>query len=140
MYGIDEYEKKPDQVQSKHVTWGHYYGDIVRRLFVLASFIMVVALPFLNDRLPVASTTSILGIVVISLVAGFLAPRNKWAIALNLLVSISALLVFENQAVEAYKLYSFSDPLFIVDQTLAVIFLFALYYSAKTFRSIFSSK
>lgn len=129
-------DEKIESIRSKYGLPRHYYGDTVRRLFVLSAIIMVLTLPLLQNRLPVPPLVSILSIVFVGLFAGFLAPRNKWSIRLDVVVSLFGLLVFEYYAVEAYKMYSFSDIFFIINQILAVIFLFALYNSAKTIRSL----
>jgi len=131
-------EEKIETIRSKYGMPRHYYGDTVRSLFILAAVIMIATLPFLTSRLPVPPTTSIIAIVALSIVAGLLSPRGKLIIWVNLFVSTAALLTFEYYAVQTYKMYSFADMLFWVDQILAIIFLFSLYYSAKTVRSLAS--
>ncbi len=131
-------QEKIELIRNKFGLPFHYYGDTVRRLFILSAIIMIVTLPFLANRLPVPPFTSILLIVALALMAGFLAPRNKWAITFDLLVSVGGVLVFEYYAVDAYNAYSVSDILFLVDQTLAILFLFASYYASKTMRSLFN--
>src|SRR5690348_15461606 len=98
----------------------HYYGDIVRKLFIASAVTMIVTLPFLNSRLPVSTLTSVLIIVILSLAAGFIAPKSKLAISLDTAVSLLGLIVFEYYAVKAYRLYSFSDTFFLVNQLLAL--------------------
>jgi hypothetical protein len=131
-------EEKVETIRNKYGLPFHYYGDTVRRLFVVASVIMILALPFLTDRLPVPTIISILVIVLLTVTAGFLAPRNRWVISLDLLVSIGAVITFEYYAVQTYRDYSFADMLFIGNQVLAILFLFASYYSSKTMRSLFN--
>ena len=131
-------EDKVETIRNKYGLPLHYYGDVVRKLFIAASIIMIVTLPFLTNRLPVPAFVSIIIIVLLSLAAGFLAPRNKLFISLNLLISIGAVLVFEYYAVDAYRTYSLTDMLFAVNQVLAMIFLFASYYASKTTRSLFN--
>ena len=130
--------EKIELIRNKYGLPFHYYGDIVRKLFILSAIIMIVTLPFLTDRLPVPPFISIIIIVALPLITGFLAPRNKWVISLDLLVSSVAVIVFEYYAVQAYKTSPVSDTLFLVNQTLAIIFLFASYYASKTMRSLFS--
>lgn len=130
-------EDKIEEVRSKYGILRHYYGDITRRLFILAGVIMLVTLPFINNRLPVSPVVSIIVVIILSLGGGLLAPRNKWSIPFNLAISVCGVLVFEYYAVEVSKTFSYTDWLFIINQTLAVIFLFASYNSAKTLRSLF---
>ncbi len=113
----------------------HYYGDVVRFLFLLAAVIMLVTLPFLNPNLPVPLILSILIILTIGLVAGVTNPLQKSTSAITTGISSIALVVFEYYAVTTYLASSFTNLLFIVNQTLVLIFLFALYYSTKTLRA-----
>jgi hypothetical protein len=126
-----------EKIRNKYGLPLHYYGDNVRQLLLVASVIMIATLPFLSSRLPVSTVWSIVVIVLLCLSAGFLAPRKKLAIILNLLISIGGFAVFEYTAVDTYSRFeSVTDMLFMINQVLALVFLFALYYSAKTFRSI----
>lgn len=113
----------------------HYYGDVVRFLFLLAAVIMLITLPFLNPNLPVPLILSILIILTIGLVAGITNPLQKSTAVITTGISSIALVVFEYYAVTTYLTYSFTSLLFIVNQILALIFLFALYYSTKTLRA-----
>ncbi len=113
----------------------HYYGDVVRFLFLLGAVIMLITLPFLNPNLPVPLVISILIILTIGLVAGVTNPLQKSTAFITTLISSIALIVFEYYAVTTYLNDSFANLLFIVNQILALIFLFALYYSTKTLRA-----
>ena len=113
----------------------HYYGDVVRFLFLAAAVIMLVTLPFLNPNLPVPLIFSILIILSIGLVAGVTNPLQKSTSFITTGISAIALIVFEYYAVTTYINTSYTNILFIVNQILALIFLFALYYSTKTLRA-----
>lgn len=101
----------------------HYYGDIVRKLFLAAGVIMLVSLP---------ATISLLAVLAVTIVAGLTNPRQMWVMWLNAAVSLAGIVAFEYHAI----LSSGTDPawLFVVDQVLALLFFFALYYSIKTLR------
>ena len=110
----------------------HYYGDLVRRLFMFAAVVMVVGLPFVLNDVPFPLFISLFAILVIGIFAGLTNPKHFWVAILNLLISSVAILTFEWIAVDAYlKQLSF---FFVINQLLAIIFLFALYYSTKTLR------
>lgn len=113
----------------------HYYGDVVRFLFLLAAVIMLITLPFLNPSLPVPLVFSILVILLIGIVAGVTNPLQKGTAIITTGISSIALVVFEYYAVSTYLVSSFTNLLFIINQILALIFLFALYYSTKTLRA-----
>ncbi len=118
----------------------HYYGDIVRFLFLVAAIIMLVTLPFLNPKLPVPVISSISIILAIGIFAGFTNPLQKPTALLNTIVSTIALVIFEYFAVKTYMESSFGNLMFFVNQILALIFLFALYYSTKTLRAMLIGK
>ncbi|MEK7649459.1 MAG: hypothetical protein AAB367_00645 [Patescibacteria group bacterium] len=114
---------------------GHYYGDIVRQLFVAAGVIMVLTLPFYKYILPVPSLIAVLAIIIVDVAAGLTNPRQAWVMKLDLGISLIAATVFEYHAVTGYA--SQLDPLFWITQGLAVIFFFALYFSIKSTRGAF---
>lgn len=118
----------------------HYYGDVVRTLFLAAAVIMLLTLPFLDPRLPVPVSLSILAILIIGIIAGVTNPVKKSTAIVNTGISAIALTVFEYYAVKTYLAASFSNLMFFVNQILALIFLFAIYYSTKTLRAMLLEK
>lgn len=110
----------------------HYYGDIVRRLFFAAGLIMLITLSTFKQLLPVPTLVSIFAILIVGFLAGLTNPLQKWVMVLNTGISLVGLITFEYHAVTGYD--NLSDPLFWVNQGLAFIFFFALYYSTKTMR------
>ena len=114
----------------------HYYGNLVRRLVLAGAIIMLLTLPFLNPLLPIPLFCSLLAILFLSLIAGFTSPAKMWAIVLNEVIAILAVLIFEYYAVGYYIAYSAGSSIFIVSQLLALDFLIALYYNTKTLREM----
>ncbi|MEK7608026.1 MAG: hypothetical protein AAB495_00380 [Patescibacteria group bacterium] len=110
----------------------HYYGDTVRRLFMASGMIMLVGLPFIYDNLPLPLFSSLLAISVVALTAGFLSPIHFPVLAFDLSISVGGLIAFEYYAVQAYL--ADEDAFFALNQALAIIFFYALYYSVKTLR------
>ena len=113
---------------------GHYYGDFVRRLFFAGALVMLIALPIYRDYIEFPSLISIFAATIIGIAAGFTSPRHKLVLILNIIISFSALIVFEYYAVDSYARPSFPGTLVWLDQILAIIFFLALYYSVKTLR------
>lgn len=118
----------------------HYYGNLVRRLFLGGAIVMLLSLPFLNPLLPIPLFYSLLAIIVLSIVAGFTSPRKRWAIAIDEIIAIVAVLAFEYYAVGYYVQYAGWSWLFIVNQLLALDFLVALYFNTKTLREMTPSR
>ncbi|MEK7630987.1 MAG: hypothetical protein AAB417_03085 [Patescibacteria group bacterium] len=114
---------------------GHYYGDVVRQLFIAGGVIMVLTLPFYKYILSVPSFIMVLAIVIIDVAAGLTNPRQAWVMKLDLGISLIAATVFEYHAVTGYETQT--EPLFWITQGLAVIFFFALYFSIKSVRGAF---
>ena len=112
----------------------HYYGDIVRKLFLLGGLIMLLALPFFNQFLPVPAFVSMLAVLVIGVIAGFTNPLQRWVMLIDIIVSLIGLAAFEYHAISQYN--DIPILLFGIDQLLAIIFFFALYFSTKTLRGV----
>jgi glucan phosphoethanolaminetransferase (alkaline phosphatase superfamily) len=104
----------------------HYYGDLIRVLFITAGALMIVALPFFKDQVSaiVSPMAAIFSILVLGLLAGFMSPRQKWVSIVNALVSFFAVLVFEYYAILSYKsvLQTFTDPFFSSKSSARVYF------------------
>jgi hypothetical protein len=115
------------------VNTSHYYGDRVRRLFFIASAVMLVGLPFFKREFSVPLVISIASILVLGFLAGLTNPRQVWVIWANIITSAVALTFFELFAVQ-----SFADNayFFVVNQLLAIMFLAALYFDTKTLRAM----
>lgn len=123
-----------DAIKIEKKTNLHYYGDMVRSLFMLAAVVMIVTLPFVNEQLPVSLPVSILAILFLGISAAITNPLQLWSIITNATISIVAFSIFEYYSVSAYFQYSIFSLLFWTNQVLAIIFIFSTYYSIKTLR------
>lgn len=116
----------------------HYYGTSVRMLFLLAGLIMIISYPFFNSFIKAPMAVSIIGVVALSVFAGFMNPKQKWIIIVNTIISIGAFVIFEYAAVYTYLHLPPTEAahvaFFWVNQILSLIFFFASYLSTKTFR------
>lgn len=115
---------------------GHYYGDIVRRLFVAASVIILLSIPELIKAFSPTVLELIIGIIIINFLAGLTNPLQSKIAFFDALISAIGFVIFEYQAVIEYTLHGPETFLFISNQLLAFIFSFALYYSVKTLRGM----
>ena len=116
----------------------HYYGDSVRVLFIIGGLIMIVSYPFFASFLKAPLPLSIIGALALAIFAGLMNPKQKWIMALNMIVSVGAFISFEYSAVDAYLNLSPTQNIhvifFWVNQVLSVLFFFAAYLSTKTLR------
>lgn len=117
----------------------HYYGREVRGFFIVSALIMLVTLPVFNSLIPMGAFFSLLMVVVIGLLAGLLSPLSKVSIIAGTIVAMVGGIVFEYEAISTF--WIIDSPIrwwfFAVNQLLAVLFFFALYYSGKTLRGVF---
>jgi hypothetical protein len=126
-----------ESLKNEKLLTRHYYGDAVRFLFMLAAIIMLITLPFLSSKLPVSIYVAILVILIISVLAGITNPLQKWISVLNAAIAVGASSVFEYYAVKSFVNNQVTTLYFVTNQVLAIVFLFALYYSIKTLRAMF---
>ena len=114
----------------------HYYGDTVRRLFVLAALVMVVTLPFFMKQIGQPLIITIGAILITGVAAGLTSPRHSWTAIFNIFVAVGGVVTFEWRAVDWYSHTGDADGFFWTTQFLAVIFLLALYFGLKTVRRV----
>lgn len=114
----------------------HYYGDIVRRLFLLGAAIMLLGFPFFNKEIDQSPMYSLMGMILLVMAAGITNPRQRWIVFLDTVFSAIAVFNFEYYAIK-FWVPPAPRAIFITDQLLAVIFLVALYYSVKTLRGMY---
>ena len=135
---MDMHINEEEQSLHTEVYPSHYHGDMVRRLFFSGGIIMILALPFFKDLIPVPEFISILAMLIIGFMAGLTNPRLKWTAFLDCIISLVAFATFEFSAIKNYS--SPEAMLFWLDQALAIIFFLALYYSTKTLRGFILRK
>ena len=98
--------------------------------FLMASAIMVISLPFMHYILAIILT---IFAIVVSLVAGLASPKQSFSPLLNLAISLIGLLFFELGAIYIHTTAG-SAAGFWLYQVLAFLFLFATFFSARSFR------
>lgn len=111
----------------------HYYGDKVRTIFILAAIIIIVMAPFFKDRIPFREHFTVLGVMVLAMLAGLTNPKLRSIIVLDFIASLFAFLIFGTEALVTYSQYQ-ADTFFLANMVLSVITIFAIYYSSKTLR------
>ena len=112
----------------------HYYGDTVRQLMIAAAALMLIAAPYYTDDLSTELPFIVVGTVILVCVAALTSPWKRGVISADAIASGVGLVIFEMWALLGY---SESAPLqFVLREALAILFLFALYFSTKTLRSM----
>lgn len=111
----------------------HYYGSFVRELLVGAAVLMLVASPLYTDNIQVEFPFVLLGALAAALVAALTNPRVKSFSIMDAVVSGVGLVVFASWAIFQYD--SINILAFTIRILIALIFLFAFYFSMKTVRA-----
>ena len=117
----------------------HYYGDLVRRLFLAGGVVILFTLPFLWTIIPILTLVGALAVVGLVFQAGITTPRQEWTAYANTIIAGLALVIFEYSAIFNYTRIDKSNAnevLFYMAQILAIIFFFAFYFAAKTMRAM----
>lgn len=123
----------------------HYYGDIVKRLFLAAGIIIVFSTPLFFHLVPklMVVVFSLIVAVAFILLAGYTSPLKKRVVELDIISSVLAIILF---GISAFLAWRADHPdwhrvfFFLLLSGLGLIFIFALYYSVKSLRGMSSSK
>ena len=133
-YNVGPLEREPSPAKMQH-----YYGDIVRRLLIVGAIIMLLIAPYeyAHRALSIPFFSTALFAIAMVFLAGFTNPRHRWTILFDTIVSACLCLIFAYLAFSYYTLVErILDPIFLVRQLLALIFLIALYFSSKSLRGM----
>jgi hypothetical protein len=114
----------------------HYHGDKLRNIYLLMAVIMLISTPFCSAELPVSTTNSVIGILVLSLFAGLTTPKSRFIIVFDFIISLTVLFVFGYQFVNSYST-GFVGVFFYANLVLALLSIAAVYFSSKTLRGHF---
>jgi hypothetical protein len=119
-----ETQKKP---------FSHYYGDLVRVIFVIGAAFILLGMPRITELLQVSVIFPILAIAILGVAAGITNPVQKFSLKFNVFVSVLFLIIFAYLA-----WYSFTNEiggvLELSNQVIALLFLIASYFSVKSLR------
>lgn len=125
------------QDEAKKDPSSHYYGSLVRKLFVLAVILQLIIILIDKDLIQFNLVVGVISALAIIMLAGFTSPANKWAIIGDLAFAAVSFVVFEYLAIaRQLQVNTFSDFIFLIRQALAIIFVIAVYFSAKTVRGL----
>ena len=112
----------------------HYYGDYVRQIFMLAGAAMLILAPFLINRSPELIPFEIAGAIILVCLAALTNPHKQLVMTANVIAAGAVVLMYEILALSAYA--AGDTLIFIEREALAVLLLFALYFSVKTLRNM----
>lgn len=113
-------------------------AHLARRWILAGGLIMLVSLPFVIQQLSVPLEFIMFLIIVLDIVSGVTNALLQWVAMLDTITCALAIIYFEYYAVSLYLTYGLRSGFFYLNELLAVIFFFALYFSAKTLRKIYT--
>ncbi len=125
-------------IREKNEDHFHYYGDTVRRIFLVIAIVMLVMAPFVQESILKPSSLNVIAIIVLVLVSGFMNPKQVWVKYISFFVSLLGLFLFGVEAIQNYQKSSWVFELLTI--AIAILFLFAFYFSSKTLRGVFVTK
>lgn len=112
----------------------HYYGDVARQLMLGAAALMLFASPFYADNLRVEFPFEVFGTLVLVCLAAFTNPLKKSVLTADAIATGVGLTLYQIWALAGYEQSSLVA--FVLRECIAVIFLFAFYFSVKTVRAM----
>lgn len=119
---------------SSFTTIAHYYGDTVRELLLAGAILMLLSSPLYANVLTAEFPLEVLGAIIAVCFAALTSPQKKWVMIGNAIITGVALVIFQSWAVLDLDL---SNPIaFVLREALAIVALFALYFSVKTVRAM----
>ena len=112
----------------------HYYGDYVRKLFLAAAVAMFIFIPLFGVITPLLLPFQIFGALVFVTLAALTTPKKEVILIADALAAALGVVIFEAVALVSYTAGDILS--FCGNQTLAVLLIFALYFSLKTVRAM----
>lgn len=132
--------KKEPFLESSYSAWPsvrHYYGDIVRIIFVLSAAVVGLIAP-LGGSVGVGLLVAMPIVLILIVLAGFTNPHSTSIMVLDTLAAALGLIVAEIFAITSYVNKEMLT--FLTFETLSVMMLIALYFSAKNVRAAMMGK
>ena len=115
----------------------HYNGDIVRRIILSASLVIIVLTPFFIEYIPLPFFLGLAFALLLNIFSGLTNPKVVWTSVFDLVLGFVGTLVFGYFAIDAYLQHSVLSLYFWINEMLAGIFFISLYFSIKTVRGFY---
>src|SRR3989344_5705708 len=118
------------------VAWAtipHYYGDVSRQLLLGAAALMLIASPLYGNNLRIEFPFEVIGALFAVGLAALTNPRDRWASTGDAVLSGAGMVIYATWGIFEYN--SINPIAFVLRLVIALIFLFAFYFSMKTVRS-----
>lgn len=112
----------------------HYYGDFVRQLMLGGAALMLFGAPFYADSLTSEIPFEVFGVLVLVSLAAVINPWKKSVLMATAIATGVGMTVYQTWALYGYA--QITATAFVLREALAIIFMFAFYFSVKTVRAM----
>ncbi len=112
----------------------HYYGSVVRTLFVIAAIFILVFSTLFGDILPWGIHFKSMSILALLLLAGLTNPRTEWVMIADGVAAAAGFIMVQTVALGRFA--PDSVTLFAIREIAGLVFMFAFYFSMKTVRAM----
>lgn len=112
----------------------HYHGDLVRQLMLGAAALIILAIPMISKLSLLQTPLELIAAITLIVCASVTTPRRIAPFFVDAIVCAIGLVIYEPLAIAAYQ--GGDLVLFVVYEALALIFVFALYFSVKSIRGM----
>ncbi len=114
----------------------HYYGDVVRILFLGGTALMLFASPLYGSALRTEFPYEVIGALIAVTLAGLTNPKSRLALFVDAIFAMLAAVIFAVWGLTQYD--EITSLAFTLRLSIAVVAFFAFYYSVKTVRAMSS--
>lgn len=112
----------------------HYYGDIVRQLFLGGAALMLLASPLYATSLKMEFPFEVLGAFLAVGFGALTSPHNRWIMVGNTIIAGTGMVIFAGWGLMEYE---FISPIaFVLRLAIAAVCLFTFYFAVKTVRAM----
>ncbi len=132
----DQERYEPRGLEPSYANWtpiAHYYGDIVRQLFLAGAALMLLASPVYADSLSLQFPFIVFGAFVAVALAALTNPHKPFFLVADCVLAGVAVLIYATWGLAAYEDVDLVS--FVLRLAIAVVFLFAFYFALKTVRA-----
>src|SRR3989344_2557985 len=115
-----------------------YYGHVTEKFFLVNSILMIVFAPMYPHLVPPFSGgAAVAAGIALLLFAGVTNPKKLFVTIANFFIAGAGFVVFEAAAIRNYDDFGvWFNPLFLVRQSIAFLFLISLYFVVMTFKTL----
>jgi len=112
----------------------HYYGDVVRVIFLVLAIFMLVGAPFYAEDVAAKWPLIVVGALTGVGLAALTNPRSVLVMRLNAVYAGAGAIVFETAALWGYQSGAIIE--FVLRQAPAILYIIAFYFALKTLRAM----